>query len=89
MSNAAVTPFIGVIGSPLPSLTHNPVEVERIFDVGLLELIEADCYHEEIWDRPGASSRLHFFAVEGDTIWGATGRMLHRFLTLLGDPDPF
>jgi 8-oxo-dGTP pyrophosphatase MutT (NUDIX family) len=89
LTKAEVIPFVGVVETPLPPLAHNPAEVERIFDVGLLELIEEDCYHEEIWDRPFGNSRLHFFDVEGDTIWGATGRMLHRLLTLLADPDPF
>jgi hypothetical protein len=26
---------------------------------------------------------VYFFDVEGETIWGATGRMLHRLLSVL------
>ncbi|MEY4391865.1 MAG: hypothetical protein RLZZ544_574, partial [Actinomycetota bacterium] len=26
---------------------------------------------------------IHFFEIEGDTVWGATGRMLHQLLDIL------
>ena len=89
ISLAAITPFVGVIDE-LPPLTPSPREVARIFDVGLAELIEPDCYHEELWPlgeeagpQSGSEFSVHVFDVEGDTIWGATGRMVYRLLTLL------
>ena len=59
--------------------------VERIFHAGLLELAHPDCYHEEIWEFPDGDFPVYFFNVPGDTIWGATGRMIHRLLSLLVD----
>lgn len=89
ISLAAITPFVGLI-EELPPLTPSPREVDRIFDVGLAELIEPDCFREELWPLGEDSSVEHgdhfsvyVFEVEGDTIWGATGRMVHRLLSLL------
>ena len=81
-SASSITPFVGVV-EHLPELVASPYEVERIFDVALLELVDLDCYREEIWDYADGTFPVWFFEVEGDTIWGATGRMLRRLLDLL------
>ena len=80
---SAITPFVGVIDGPLPELIPSPAEVERVFDVALIDLIDPDCYHEEQWPFPDGTYPVHFFDVPGDTIWGATARMLHQLLTRL------
>ncbi len=82
VSSSSIQPFVGVIDGPLPTLTHAPIEVERVFDVRLSDLVHADCYHEEIWDYADGAFPVWFFDVEGDTIWGATSRMLRRLLDL-------
>jgi 8-oxo-dGTP pyrophosphatase MutT (NUDIX family) len=82
----AVTPIVGIVDE-VPELIAHPVEVERIFDAGLLELAHVDCFHEEIWRFPDGTFPVYFFDVPGDTIWGATGRMLHRLLSILIDLD--
>jgi 8-oxo-dGTP pyrophosphatase MutT (NUDIX family) len=88
ISAAAITPVVGFIDGPLPTLVPSPDEVDRIFDVSLRELTDPDCYREEIWDFPDGTFPVWFFEVEDDTIWGATGRMIRRLLdlTLLSDP---
>jgi 8-oxo-dGTP pyrophosphatase MutT (NUDIX family) len=86
ISDSAITPFVALSESPLPPLSPNPTEVARIFDVSLMELVSPDCYRSEIWDFPDGTFPVFFFEVEGDTIWGATGRMLHRLLTVLTGP---
>jgi 8-oxo-dGTP pyrophosphatase MutT (NUDIX family) len=83
VSSSRITPFVGIIGGPLPALTPNPGEVDRIFDVALADLVHADCYHEEIWNFADGTFPVWFFDVEDDTIWGATGRMIRRLLDLL------
>jgi 8-oxo-dGTP pyrophosphatase MutT (NUDIX family) len=82
ISAAAITPVVGFIEGSLPTLTPNPDEVDRIFDVSLRELTDPDCYREEIWDFPDGIFPVWFFEVEDDTIWGATGRMIRRLLDL-------
>jgi 8-oxo-dGTP pyrophosphatase MutT (NUDIX family) len=83
VSSSRITPFVGLIEDPLPPLMANPGEVERIFDVSLLELTHPDCYHEEIWHFADGTFPVWFFDVDDDTVWGATARMLRRLLDLL------
>jgi 8-oxo-dGTP pyrophosphatase MutT (NUDIX family) len=83
VSAAAITPVVGFIEGPLPLLTPNPREVDRIFDVSLRELTDVECYREEIWDFDDGVFPVWFFEVDGDTIWGATGRMIRRLLDLV------
>jgi hypothetical protein len=79
-----------------PHLVANPSEVERIFDVSLVELADPSIFHEERWRIPGRviagsednSFPVWFFEVAGELVWGATARMLHELLTvvLVGPP---
>jgi 8-oxo-dGTP pyrophosphatase MutT (NUDIX family) len=90
----AVTPFVGVLPGR-PALTPNPAEVERAFDAPLAELLLEEVYREERWELAGRPAwPVHFFEVDGDTIWGATARILHELLQLVtgvagpaGGPD--
>lgn len=88
VSSSSIAPFVGVVNGPLPSLVPSPAEVERIFDVSLRELADDACYHEEIWNFADGTFPVWFFDVEGDTIWGATARMLRRMLDLVILSDP-
>jgi 8-oxo-dGTP pyrophosphatase MutT (NUDIX family) len=82
-SRATITPFVGVLPGR-PNLTANPAEVERAFDVSLAELVSDGVYHEEVWDLPGVGWReMNFFELVGDTVWGATARMLVELLAML------
>jgi len=48
------------------------------------DLLVGDAYHEERWDLPGIGERpMHFFEVAGETVWGATARILHELLVLV------
>ena len=83
-SGAAITPFVGVLPGR-PDLHPNPSEVERVFDVALTELTAADVYHEELWPFPGGERSMYVFDLDGDTVWGATARMLTELLDLIFD----
>jgi 8-oxo-dGTP pyrophosphatase MutT (NUDIX family) len=80
---APITPFVG--GLPgRPALRPNPAEVERVFTVPLVELMEPEVYREELWLFPDGSERsIHFFELWGDTVWGATAVMLRELLDLV------
>lgn len=85
-SRSAITPVVGLLSSE-PVLVPNPAEVERAFSVALIGLLDGNVYHEERWDPPGGSERpVHFFALDADTVWGATARMLRELLdAVVGD----
>jgi 8-oxo-dGTP pyrophosphatase MutT (NUDIX family) len=76
---APITPFVGAL-----ALHPNPAEVERAFTVPLVELTDPEVYREELWVFPdGLERSVHFFELWGDTVWGATARMLRELLDLV------
>ena len=83
---APILPFVGSLAGP-PQLVPNPAEVDRAFTVALVDLLGPGVYHEELWAGPEGEQRpVHFFDVVGDTVWGATARMLRELLALLVVP---
>ncbi len=88
-SQSYVTPFIAILESP-PDLEANPKEVEKILHVPLSELLSSDVYREEVWVLENGTEReISFFELDGDTVWGATGRMIREFLTKTLNLDDF
>jgi 8-oxo-dGTP pyrophosphatase MutT (NUDIX family) len=79
----ALAPFVGVLARR-PELVPNPGEVARVFDVSVADLLDEAVYHEERWDLPGMGDRpMHFFELAGETVWGATARILFELLALV------
>jgi 8-oxo-dGTP pyrophosphatase MutT (NUDIX family) len=74
-----------VVTTPVrPTVVRSPTEVDAILHVPLASLLDAGCYHREIWSWEGSPERtMHFFELVGDTIWGATASMLNQLLTAL------
>jgi peroxisomal coenzyme A diphosphatase NUDT7 len=85
-----MTPYVGVVAPGTPLVAH-PREVTRVFDVALAELLDPDAYRSEVWQLWGEARLMHFFDLEGETVWGATARILADFLAALtatGFPEP-
>jgi 8-oxo-dGTP pyrophosphatase MutT (NUDIX family) len=81
-SSALITPFVGLLAGR-PKLTASPLEVERLFDVSLAELLVDGVHHSEIWRREDFEIELQFFDLPGDIVWGATARVLTELLSRL------
>lgn len=78
-----ITPFVGELPGR-PRLMPNPAEVERAYTVPLIELTRPDVYRQELWREPDGRERpMEFFELVGDTVWGATARMLRELLDLV------
>jgi hypothetical protein len=84
-----LTPFVGLLPHR-PVLVPDAREVDAVFDVALSELLHDDVFREERWDVPpemlvgvGADRPIHFFELAGETVWGATARILVGFLAHL------
>ncbi|HMG27622.1 MAG TPA: CoA pyrophosphatase [Acidimicrobiia bacterium] len=79
-SRFTITPFVGIVDA-LPPLVPNPREVVKILEVPLSELLDDEAFHEEYW---GSLDRaISFFELPGETVWGATARVLVAFLAHL------
>jgi len=96
-SNTLMTPVVAVL-TERPVTVPAPDEVARVFDVALADLVADGVWAEELWAVPGRNGRngqpggefpVWFFSVAGETVWGATARVLTELLCLvLGVPAP-
>ena len=84
-SQFTITPFIGLLAAP-PVLVPDPREVEAAFAVPISELLDPAAYREELWNLWGAWRPMAFFDLPGETVWGATARILAGFLRFLVEP---
>jgi 8-oxo-dGTP pyrophosphatase MutT (NUDIX family) len=81
-----VTPVVGVMPWPY-EVRPEPAEVERIFSIPLLWLADPANWGEQLVTPNGL---LHSFPIisyhpyDGEILWGASARMTHNFLTVLG-----
>jgi 8-oxo-dGTP pyrophosphatase MutT (NUDIX family) len=88
-SQSEIHAHVGVIEGGRPNLHPEQGEVEAILHLPLRELVLPGVYREERWRFPDGGERpMHFFEVVGDTIWGATARMLRQLLLIGLDLDP-
>jgi 8-oxo-dGTP pyrophosphatase MutT (NUDIX family) len=78
-SRFTITPFVGLLDGR-PHLRADPREVVSILEVPLSELLDEGVYREEHW---GADFTISFFELVGETVWGATARILTAFLAHL------
>jgi len=81
VSEYSVRPFV----TRIPDRTYQPSdeEVAEIVVLAVDDLTDLDNYESERRDHPHYGDiRLHFFYVDGYTVWGATARMLVQFLEL-------
>lgn len=89
VSGFLVTPFVGVVAYP-SRLRISPQEVRAVLQVPLAVLLDPRNVRTEIWTRRGDERVLMYFYTAGrDVIWGATARIIARFLhVVFGVPFP-
>jgi 8-oxo-dGTP pyrophosphatase MutT (NUDIX family) len=91
VTHYSVRPFVGRI----PDREYLPTdeEVAEVVTLPVEELTDLDNYESEHREHPRYGEvRLHFFYVDGYTVWGATAKMLVQLLELATDwempPEP-
>lgn len=81
VSNSHIVPVLAYLQTP-PSMSAVNAEVDRVFSVSLVDLVRDDTYVEEHWGNPPNQYQIHFFHLDDETIWGATGKMLHQLINI-------
>jgi len=91
VTDYSVRPFVGRI--PDREYLPSDEEVAEIVTLPLPELTNLDNYESEHRDHPHYGEiRLHFFYIDGYTVWGASAQMLVQLLELATEwrmpPEP-
>lgn len=92
VSQSYIVPVVATVATR-PDLRPHEAEVDEILWVPLSELVHPAAFREERWGAPPSDRPVYFFEIAGETIWGATARMLHQLLSdayglLSGDYGP-
>jgi 8-oxo-dGTP pyrophosphatase MutT (NUDIX family) len=87
VSAILVIPFVGLLNLP-PDLFAAEAEIKEIVRVPLARLA-ADEEPMELPRADGSTWRGWAYPLEGHTIWGATGLMVHAFLEVLRAEAPW
>ena len=77
-----ITPVVGVVRRPV-AWQPDGHEIEKVIEVPFDLLAAEGSFRVEQWERDGVTRPVYFFDYEGDTIWGATARILRLYLDLL------
>ena len=80
-----ITPVVGVVRQPV-AWKPDGEEIERVIEVPFELLVAEGGYRVEHWERDGVSREVYFFDYEGETIWGATARILKHYLDVIASP---
>ena len=77
-----ITPWVGLVRGPV---TWRPDghEIERVIEVPFAALVEPGNARIEHWTRGGITRPVYFYEYAGDTIWGATARILRDYLAII------
>jgi 8-oxo-dGTP pyrophosphatase MutT (NUDIX family) len=81
-----VTPVVGVIPWPY-EVRPEPAEVERVFTIPLLWLSRRENWEARtvtLADPPRSFQVIYYHSYDDEILWGASARMTHNFLSLLG-----
>lgn len=77
-----ITPWVGVVRRPV-AWTPDGREIERVIEVPFAALLNRANMRTEQWTRDGVTRAVYFFDYEGETIWGATARILRDYLAIV------
>ena len=77
-----ITPFVGLVREPV-AWQPDGEEIERIIEVPYAALAAEGSFRVELAVRDGIERPVYYFDYHGDTIWGATARILVHYLELL------
>ncbi len=82
VSGFVITPIVGVVTIDLSELRPAPLEVKDLLVVPLRRLLDPTVHRAE--ERVAGSLRfpVHYFTIDDDIIWGATGRIVDQFLQI-------
>ncbi len=89
VSGFILHPFVGT-SRVRPQMAAEASEVARVLEVPIGDVLDPARHRRTQRTRDGADFDVPYFALEGETVWGATAMVLAEFASLLGHaPDPW
>jgi 8-oxo-dGTP pyrophosphatase MutT (NUDIX family) len=77
-----ITPWVGLVREPV-RWEPDGEEIEKVIEVPWASLDADGVFRVEMRERDGVRRPVHFFDYRGETIWGATARILLGYLQLV------
>jgi 8-oxo-dGTP pyrophosphatase MutT (NUDIX family) len=77
-----ITPWVGVVRAPV-AWKPDGHEIERVIEVPVAALLDHRNFRTELWTRNGVTREVYFYDYAGETIWGATARILRDYLAIV------
>jgi 8-oxo-dGTP pyrophosphatase MutT (NUDIX family) len=77
-----ITPWVGWVRQPV-AWQPDGHEIEKVIEVPLTALRDRANFRVEYRERAGARHEVLFWDYQGETIWGATARILKQYLDIL------
>lgn len=81
ISDFRVTPVAGLVNSTA-RFSKNEAEVAEIFELPLSEFSNPARHCVKPFEHNGIVRNVHHYEIEGRLVWGVTGEIIHRFMTL-------
>lgn len=82
-----IYPFVGLLKEPVAP-TPSPQEVARVFTVPLAYILERYPFQPQKFTWRGKEYETFVIPYKGETIWGATARILKGFCRLIKETRP-
>lgn len=86
-SNYEVYPTVGRLNAK-PVFRPDPSEVAQLLEVPLAALLDPTNQRREQWQLADRSALVPYYAIQGQTIWGATAMILSELLALVHQCQP-
>lgn len=84
VTDYVVSPFVGTVADR--TYLPDEREVAEVVRLRLTDLLDRQNYEADVREHPELGEvTIHYFRVNGYTVWGATGRILVQFLELTTD----
>ncbi len=80
-----ITPVVGVVRRPM-AWQPDGEEIEKVIEVPFELLAAEGSFRVEQWAHDGVTRPVYFFDYQGETVWGATARILKQYLELVSCP---
>ena len=82
VSGFVITPVVATVDVNPADLRPAPLEVKDLLVVPLSRLLDPAVHRAEERVADGMRFTIHYFTIDQDVIWGATGRILDQFLQI-------